>query len=179
MRTAQSASLLTAQQFAHELEELHFDLTEAFAPYRQRVVFRVGCRRPAAAQVGRCAGRPPVATERGLSDATTGTTRWRVYSDWDRDQRVPRSGGRGPRAARLIAARIAWQATLPLLLGLPLLAAALVWAVARALRPVAALGREVQQAPRGDPGADPGRRRAARDPAADREPQRAARPRAP
>ena len=142
---AQSASLLSAQS-AHELEELHFDLTEAFAPYRQQVVFQVwdaGGRlllKSADAPASRLS-----ATERGLSDAVTGTTRWRVYSDWDRDQRFLVQVAEDQSLRDRIAARIAWQTTLPLLLGLPLLAAALVWAVARALRPVVALGREVQQ----------------------------------
>lgn len=144
---AQSASLLAAQS-AHELEELHFDLTEAFAPYRQKVVFQVwdGDGR----LLLKSADAPAVrlsATERGLSDATTGATRWRVYSDWDREQRFLVQVAEDRALRDRIAARIAWQTTLPLLLGLPLLAAALVGAVARALRPVVALGHEVQRRP--------------------------------
>jgi two-component system sensor histidine kinase QseC len=142
---AQSASLLAAQS-AHELEELHFDLTEAFAPYRQHVVFQVWD--ADGRLLLKSADAPAVrlsATERGLSDASSGATRWRVYSDWDREQRFLVQVAEDQALRDRIAARIAWQTTLPLLLGLPLLAAALVWAVSRALRPVVALGREVQQ----------------------------------
>jgi two-component system, OmpR family, sensor histidine kinase QseC len=140
----QSASLLAAQS-AHELAELHMDATEAFAPYRQKVVFQVWD--SGKGLLLKSADAPATrlsAVERGLSDAVAGSTRWRVYSAWDADQRMLVQVAEDHAVRDRLATRIALHTTLPLLLSLPLLAAAMGWAVNRTLRPIAALARQVE-----------------------------------
>jgi two-component system sensor histidine kinase QseC len=141
----QSASLLAAQS-AHELEELHMDATEAFAPYRQKVVFQVWSRGTELLLKSPDAPATRLSpVEDGLSDAQSQDTIWRVYSVWDRDRLMLVQVAEDHAVRDRLAARIALHTTLPLLLSLPLLALAIGWAVSRTLRPVAALGHQVER----------------------------------
>jgi len=88
--------------------------------------------------------------DEGFSDALIAGKRWRVFSAWDGARRYLVQVGERYEARDEIAASLATNLLLPLLVALPLLGL-LVWLnVARALRPLAALGRQVA-------GRDPGK----------------------
>lgn len=141
---AQSARLLVAQS-THELEELDLEEDESLLPHRQSVTFQIW-------QGGRdlvlkSANAPSTrlsAIESGLSDANITGTHWRVYSQWDRHRRVLVQVAEDHAVRDKLAARIAFNTTLPMLLSVPILVIAIGWAIARALRPVRLLGREVE-----------------------------------
>ncbi|MCB1625819.1 MAG: sensor histidine kinase N-terminal domain-containing protein [Pseudomonadales bacterium] len=142
---AQSASLLIAQS-AHELEELDLDDLRELAPYGQHVAFQVWNEGRDLVLKSVDAPTSRFSTiDRGFSDATIGRTDWRVYSGWDRKRRalVQVAERRAPRER--LATRIAMSTVMPLIFGLPLLGLAVAWIVARALRPVQSLMREVER----------------------------------
>lgn len=142
---AQSARLLVAQS-AHELEELELDAPEPRLPYRQSVAFQIW--RHGRDLILKSADAPAArfsTAESGLSDASIAGTHWRVYSQWDRHHRVLVQVAESHAVRDRLAARIAFNTTLPILLSVPLLAIAIGWAIARALRPVLLLGREVER----------------------------------
>ncbi len=140
---AQSASLLTMQS-AHELRELDYNDLAELAPYGQKVAFQIwdGGRDLVLKSVDAPAGRFSVVDE-GFSDVTAGGRRWRVYSGWDRSRLALVQVAEDSSVRDGLATRIAFSTVLPLLLGLPLIALAVGWAVSRALHPLTALGREV------------------------------------
>ncbi len=87
--------------------------------------------------------------DEGFSDAVIGGERWRVFSAWDEARRYLVQVGERYETRDEIAASLAKNLLLPLLFALPLLGG-LVWLnVARGLRPLAALGRQVAER---DPG---------------------------
>lgn len=89
------------------------------------------------------------AKDEGFSDARIKGERWRVFSAWDAGRRYLVQVGERHETRDEIAANLARNLLLPLLFALPLLGL-LVWLnVARGLRPLAALGRQVA-------GRDPG-----------------------
>jgi two-component system sensor histidine kinase QseC len=142
---SQSARLLVAQS-AHELEELDLDDREIVAPDRQRVAFQVW--RGGRDLVLKSVGAPAVpfsSVQQGFSDSTADGTHWRVYSQWDRHRRVIVQVAEDHAMRERLAARVAFNTTIPLLLSVPLLAVLIGWAISRALRPVVALGHEVER----------------------------------
>ena len=87
--------------------------------------------------------------DEGFSDAVIEGKRWRVFSAWDAGRRYLVQVGERYETRDEIAASLAKNLLLPLLFALPLLGG-LVWLnVARGLRPLAALGRQVAER---DPG---------------------------
>ena len=87
--------------------------------------------------------------DEGFSDAQIGGERWRVFSAWDEGRRYLVQVGERYKTRDEIAVSLAKNLLLPLLFALPLLGL-LVWLnVARGLRPLAALGRQVAER---DPG---------------------------
>lgn len=146
---AQSASLLLAQT-GHELEEID---TESMPQLHKRArgvaiqIWETGGAlrlRSASAPATRLSQK-----DEGFSDAEIDGKRWRVFSGWDGARRYLVQVGERYKAREEIAANLARNLLLPLLFALPVLGL-LVWLnVARALRPLAALGRQVA-------GRDPG-----------------------
>lgn len=142
---AQSANLLIAQS-AHELDELDLEDLRELAPYGQHVAFQVWDAR--GQLVLKSADAPAArfsAVDRGLSDAVIGATGWRVYSGWDRKRRALVQVAEQAAPRERLSTRIALSTVMPLLLGLPILALAVGWIVARALRPLGQLMREIEQ----------------------------------
>ena len=89
------------------------------------------------------------AQDEGFSDALIKGERWRVFSAWDGERRYLVQVGERYETRDEIAVGLAKNLLLPLLFALPLLGL-LVWLnVARALRPLARLGRQVAER---DPG---------------------------
>jgi two-component system sensor histidine kinase QseC len=141
----QSARMLVAQS-AHELEELDFDEPERVGSYRPRLAFQVW--RNGRDLVLRSVGAPATpfsSVQQGLSDVTVNGAHWRVFSQWDRHGRVLVQVAEDHTTRERLAARIAFNTTIPLLVSVPLLALVIGWAISRALRPVVALGREVER----------------------------------
>jgi two-component system, OmpR family, sensor histidine kinase QseC len=140
---AQSAQLLIAQS-GHELMEVDTpNLAEIF-PYGQQVIFQVWSQDRALILRAREAPSTPLsAVETGFADSDSAQRRWRVYSGWNREHTVLIQVAEDRTTRERLAARIALNAILPLLVGLPLLAALISWIVTHATRPLAILGHEV------------------------------------
>lgn len=93
------------------------------------------------------------AQDEGFSDARIKGRRWRVFSAWDGERRYLVQVGERYETRDEIAVGLAKNLLLPLLFALPLLGL-LVWLnVARALRPLARLGRQVAERDPGNLGA--------------------------
>jgi len=142
---AQSASLLVAQM-GHELEEIDVEHAPQLHKRGRTVVFQIWERgttlrlRSVSAPAERLSRR-----DEGYSDAVIAGKRWRIFSTWDPQRRYLVQIGERYEAREEIAASIAKNLVLPLLFALPALGL-LVWLnVARGLRPLAALGRQVAQ----------------------------------
>lgn len=146
---AQSVSLLLAQT-GHEPEEIDTERMPQLHKRARSVAIQIWENgdalrlRSASAPAERMSG-----ADEGFSDAVIAGKRWRVFSGWDGQRRYLVQVGERYDARDEIAANLAKNLLLPLLFALPLLGL-LVWLnVARALRPLAALGRQVA---RRDPG---------------------------
>ena len=142
---AQSASLLVAQ-VGHELEEIDVEQAPQLHKRGRYAVFQVWERgatlrlRSVSAPAERLSRR-----DEGYSDTVIAGKRWRIFSGWDQQRRYLVQIGERYEAREEIAASIAKNLLLPLLFALPALGL-LVWLnVARGLRPLAALGRQVAQ----------------------------------
>ncbi len=140
---AQSAAML-ATQAGHEVEEIDTDHTPQLHKHAKRAAFQIW--ENGSALRLHSASIPPVRMspqDEGYSDAVIDGRRWRVFSAWDVERRYLVQVGERYEARDDIALSIVKNLLLPLLFALPLLAL-LVWLnVARALRPLAALGRQV------------------------------------
>jgi two-component system, OmpR family, sensor histidine kinase QseC len=140
---AQSVSLLLAQT-GHELEEIDTERMPQLHKRARSVAIQMWENgdalrlRSASAPAERLSG-----VDEGFSDALIAGKRWRVFSGWDARRRYLVQVGERYATRDDIAASLAKNLLLPLLFALPLLGL-LVWLnVARALRPLAALGRQV------------------------------------
>ncbi len=146
---AQSAAMLVAQA-GHEVEEIDTEHTPLLHRRATRAAFQIWENGKALRL--HSAGIPPVrmsARDEGYSDALIEGKRWRVFGAWDDERRYLVQVGERHEARRDIALSIVKNLLLPLLFALPVLGL-LVWLnVARALRPLAALGRQVAER---DPG---------------------------
>jgi two-component system sensor histidine kinase QseC len=140
---AQSGSLLIAQA-GHDLEEI-----EEHAPSLHRYARRVAFQfweggtllrlHSSNAPAGRLSPR-----DEGFSDARIDGQRWRVFSGWDRQHRYlvqvgERVGGRDE-----IVRGIARNLLVPLVIALPVLGLLVFFTIARVLRPLRVLNRQVE-----------------------------------
>lgn len=146
---AQSAALLVTQA-EHEVDEIDTDNAPQLHKHAQRVAFQIWENgnalrlHSASVPVTRMSAR-----DEGFSDVVIGGKPWRVFSAWDDKRRYLVQVGERHEARNDIAVSIVKNLLLPLLFALPVLGL-LVWLnVARAFRPLAALGRQVAQR---DPG---------------------------
>jgi len=142
---AQSASLLVAQ-IGHELEEIDVEHAPQLHKRGRTVVFQIWERgtnlrlRSTGAPAARLSRR-----DEGFSDAVIDGRRWRVFSGWDSSRRHLVQVGERYEARDEIAASIAKNLLLPLLFALPALGLLVWFNVARGLKPLASLGRQVAQ----------------------------------
>ncbi len=146
---AQSVSLLLAQT-GHDLEEIDTEHMPQLHKRARGVAIQIWENgdalrlRSASAPSGRMSD-----ADEGFSDTLIAGKRWRVFSGWDGQRRFLVQVGERYDTREEIAVNLARNLLVPLLFALPLLGL-LVWVnVARALRPLAALGRQVA---RRDPG---------------------------
>jgi two-component system sensor histidine kinase QseC len=142
---ARSAQLLIAQS-GHELMEIDTpDLGELF-PYGQNVIFQVWTGNGSLVLRSRDAPATRLSPiESGFADSGSGPQHWRVYSGWTREHTVLVQVAEDSATRERLAARIALNAILPLLIGLPLLAVLISWIVTRAMRPLVSLSHQVEQ----------------------------------
>jgi two-component system sensor histidine kinase QseC len=142
---AQSASLIVAQ-LGHELEELDVEHAPGTDRRARRVAFQIWERgtllrlHSADAPASRLSAR-----EEGYSSANLDGKGWRVFSTWDARHRFLVQIAERDETRREIAAGIATNLLVPLLVALPLLAAFVWLTIGRAVRPLDRLGQEVAQ----------------------------------
>jgi two-component system sensor histidine kinase QseC len=79
----------------------------------------------------------------GFSDSELSGRRWRVFTTWDREREFLIEVGEDHSVREAIARRVALNALLPLLAGLPVLGVLVWWSIGRALWPLAQLGDQV------------------------------------
>jgi two-component system sensor histidine kinase QseC len=142
---AQSASLIVAQ-VGHDLEEIDLEHAPKTDRSARRVAFQIWERgsvlrlHSADAPQSRLSRR-----EEGYSDATIDGRSWRVFSIWDAKRKFLVQIAERDEARREIAAGIATNLLLPLLVALPVLALFVWLSIGRALVPLNRLGRDVEQ----------------------------------
>ncbi|MDP2325255.1 MAG: ATP-binding protein [Gammaproteobacteria bacterium] len=143
---AQITSILAAGA-GHELLELDPEDLEEFAEagsYGHRVSFQVWNDRGELLLSSQDApGRRLSPATEGFSDSEVAGRQWRVFTIWDREREYLIEVGEDHSIREAIAGRVALNALLPLVAGLPILGLLIWWSIGRALRPLAHLGDQV------------------------------------
>ena len=141
---AQSASMIVAQ-VGHDLEEIDLEHAPQAGEPSRRVAFQIWERgavlrlHSANAPQARLSPR-----EQGFSRVKVGGKGWRVFSTWDDEHRYLVQVGERDEAREEIAAGVARNLLVPLVFALPVLGLLAWLAIARALAPLGALGRELE-----------------------------------
>ena len=142
---SQAAALLFVQT-SHDLDELETEHAPLLHKYARRVAFQVW----EDGQILRLhsANAPQQALaskEEGFSDSSVDGHRWRVFSTWDESGKYLIHVAERTEVRDELARDIAGNLLQPLWFALPLLAILLWVAVARGLKPLVSLTREVEQ----------------------------------
>ena len=142
---AQSASLLIAQT-GHDVEEVDVEHSPQLHPYGRRVSFQLWeggtVLRLHSASAPNSRLSP---TDEGFSEATAAGTRWRVFSAWDAEHRFLVQVGERRDSRTEIAATIAKNMLLPLVVALPALGLLIWLGIDRATRPLRLLNQQVAE----------------------------------
>ena len=142
---AQAASLLVVQA-SHDLDELETEHAPLPHKYARRVAFQVWNKGHQLRLHSANAPQQPLANEeRGFSDHTIDGHRWRVFSTWNESAEYLIQVAERADMRDELARSIAGNMLKPLFISLPLLAILLWIAVARGLRPLDKLTREVEK----------------------------------
>ncbi|CAH1083183.1 ATP-binding protein [Candidatus Nitrotoga sp. 1052] len=142
---AQAATLLVVQA-SHDLDELETEHAPLPHKYARRVAFQVWDKGHQLRLHSANAPQQPLANEeRGFSDHTIDGHRWRVFSTWNESAEYLIQVAERADMRDELARGIAGNLLKPLFISLPLLAILLWIAVARGLRPLDKLTREVEQ----------------------------------
>lgn len=139
---AQSTSLLIAQ-VGHEADDIEH--TPPLHRYSRKVAFQIwgkGGRRLLLHSAS-APNEPLSPKHEGFSDSEVAGERWRVFSAWDESRRFLVQVGERREARDKLARSVAKHLSQPLLVTLPVLALLIWFGVARGLRPLQTLGREV------------------------------------
>ncbi|MEO8331060.1 MAG: ATP-binding protein [Gallionella sp.] len=142
---AQAAVLLVAQT-SHELDEIETEHAKSSHKYSPRIAFQVweGGKNLRIHSVN--APAQPLATiEQGFSDSVINGQGWRVFSSWDVSGEYLIHVAERADVRDQLAGTIARNLLQPVLISLPLLAILLWVSVARGLRPLVKLTREIEQ----------------------------------
>ncbi|MGZ8210295.1 MAG: ATP-binding protein [Burkholderiales bacterium] len=142
---AQSAGLIVAQ-VGSELDEIELEHAPQLHKRSRRVAFQIWERGEVLRLHSVSAPQQRLSTqEQGFSTAVVDGRRWRIFSTWDDKRRFLIQVGERDSARREIAAGVATSLLVPLLFALPVLGL-FIWAsIVRALRPLNALGNEVER----------------------------------
>lgn len=142
---AQAASLLIAQT-SHDLDEIETEHAPLLHKYSRSVAFQMWEQGSQLRLHSANAPQQRLATvEQGFSDNTIDGERWRVFSSWNETHNYLIQVAERTDVRDELARGIASNLLLPLLVSLPLLAVLLWLAVARGLRPLIKLTREIEQ----------------------------------
>jgi two-component system sensor histidine kinase QseC len=142
---AQSAALLVAQ-VGHELEEIDDAKGPPMHKRGRRVAFQIWERGTALRLHSANAPATPLsAREEGFSDASIDGRQWRVFSGWDGERRYLVQVGELSQIRDEIAASVGKNILLPLLFALPALGLLVWFSVARGLKPLGELRRQVAE----------------------------------
>ena len=142
---AQAAALLVVQS-SHDLDELETEHAPLLHKYARRVAFQVWDKGHQLRLHSANAPQQPLANEeRGFSDHTIDGHHWRVFSTWNESAEYLIQVAERADVRDELARGIAGNMLKPLFISLPLLALLLWIAVARGLRPLDKLTREVEQ----------------------------------
>lgn len=142
---SQSASLIVAQ-VGHDFEEIDLEHAPQLHERARRVAFQIWERgkvlrlHSANAPQGRLSPR-----EEGFSGVVIDGKGWRVFSTWDAKRRFLVQIGEHDEARGEIAAGVATNLLVPLLFALPALGLLAWLGIARALKPLRSLGRQVEE----------------------------------
>lgn len=142
---AQAASLLIAQT-SGDLDEIETEHAPLLHKYSRSVAFQMWEQGNQLRLHSANAPQQHLATvEQGFSDNSIDGERWRVFSSWDERHKYLVQVAERIEVRDELAQGIASSLLLPLLVSLPLLALLLWLAVARGLRPLVKLTREIGQ----------------------------------
>jgi two-component system sensor histidine kinase QseC len=135
----------------HDVKEISFEHAPQLHERSRRVAFQIW-ERGSVLRLHSVNAPEARLSERlqGFSDATLGGKRWRVFSTWDDERRFVVQVGERDEARREITTGVATSLLVPLLFALPVLGLFIGFTVARTLRPLSALGREVETRKPGD-----------------------------
>ncbi len=140
---AQSASLLIAQ-VGHEMEEIDVEHSPQLHPYAHRVAFQFW---EAGSLLRLHSANAPTSRlsshDEGFSDSVVDGTRWRVFSGWDAEHRLLVQVGEQQDSRAHIAATIAKNMLVPLIVALPVLGLLIGLGINRATRPLRSLNEEI------------------------------------
>ncbi|MEO8443925.1 MAG: ATP-binding protein [Gammaproteobacteria bacterium] len=140
---AHVTSILAAQT-AHEMLELGTDDLLEAGDYAQQVTFQVWL--AGDELILKSADAPGVrlsGIDTGFADSTAASRKWRVFTAWDKAHSLLIEVAEEHAVRERIAARVAFNALLPLAIALPLLGILIWWSVSRALRPLNNLGEQL------------------------------------
>ncbi len=142
---AQSAALLVVQS-SHDLDEIETEHAPLLHKYSRRVAFQVWEEGQVLSLHSVNAPALQLADgEPGFSDRVIEKKRWRVFTTWDESHRNLIHVAERTEVRDELAAGVAANLLMPLLISLPVLALLLWLAVSRSLRPLVKLTAEVDQ----------------------------------
>ncbi|HET9576915.1 MAG TPA: ATP-binding protein [Usitatibacter sp.] len=127
----------------HEAHEMEGAVTLIDHPYGRTLTYQVYSTKGELLMRSHAAPEAPLAAHDGYSRLEDGDERWRVYRHTDPAQAIVVIAAHRQKERAELAGDIALRLVLPLLLGLPLIGAAVWFAVSRALAPLNALAQEV------------------------------------
>jgi len=141
---AQSASMIVAQA-GHELEEIDLEHAPQLGEHSRRVAFQIWERGQTLRLHSLNAPQARLSpVEQGYSRARIDGKAWRVFSTWDDGHRFLVQVGERDKTREEIAAGVARNLLVPLAFALPALGLLAWLVIARALAPLRALGRQVE-----------------------------------
>lgn len=135
---------IIAAQTGHELLELDTDELLEPGDYAQQVSFQVWL--AGEELILKSADAPGIrltGIDAGFADSDAAGRKWRVFTTWDAAHSVLIEVAEEHAVRERIAARVAFNALLPLGIALPLLGILIWWSVSRAMRPLDRLGEEL------------------------------------
>ena len=140
---AQSASLLIAQ-VGHEVDEIDMEHAPPLHRYERKVAFQIWEKGKWLLLHSASAPNEPLSvSDQGFSDSEIEGQKWRVFSTWDETRQFLVQVGERREARGELAATIAMHVLLPLLITLPVLGLLIWFSVARGLRPLQEISRQV------------------------------------
>lgn len=142
----EQAAMLLVVQASHDLDEIETEHLPQLHKHSRSIVFQVWeDGRQLRLHSANAPAQPLTRQDHGFSDSTVDGHQWRVFSTWDDYGKYQIHVAERTAVRDELARDIAGNVLKPLWFSLPLLAVLLWVAVARGLRPLVKLGREVER----------------------------------